>query len=182
LEALRKAGAVTSTRPSTERKRAKRAVLDLRASLPKILRIWRCAKPVEEKHAPETDEAAEMPGSKFVAEAEASLTALQAALDRAMPFIDFPPAAVSRHRRKAKHVLMFHIAVAAANALHCAGRRTLSIEPEGPLVDFIVQALEGMGRAAPQHATIATILRRTPAMNWVKRQLLMAPPQTKNRS
>jgi hypothetical protein len=91
------------------------------------------------------------------------LNSVEAALRKALPSLDFPPQAATRRRPHETKLLILVIARYAAVALHRAGRRELSLEPDGPLVDFIVRALEGMGRTPPPHATVATTLRRSPA-------------------
>jgi hypothetical protein len=150
--------------------RARKAAIDLQKALPKRRQFWADAKPITSPCEADNGEAAEIPGAKWIEDAERALVALEKALQDAMPFIDFPPLAVTKQRRKPEHIAIFHIATVTIEALRKAGRQELSIDPPSPLVDFVVQALDRLGWAPPPHATVATALRRIPAMKWVRQQ------------
>lgn len=157
---------------------ARRAAIDLLAALPERRRYWASSKPVPPNCGPSGSEATEVPGRTLVLDAEQALIALEAALKGAMAYLDFPPFAVTKHRRTSQQGAIFYIAVAVARALYSAGWRTLSIEEKAPLVDFITHALEGLDQTAPSHKGIALALYRTPRIRLLKKE--MAGPQAKN--
>ena len=148
---------------------ARRAAIDLLAALPERRRFWEGAKPFSPTGGA---------SDKLVADAEQALITLDAALKGAMPYLDFPPFAVTKHRRTPQQGAICYIAVAVARALYSAGWRALSIEEAAPLVDFITHALEGMDQTVPSHKGIALALYRTPRIRLLKKE--MAGPQVKN--
>lgn len=175
LERERQALAAKPTKPvPLILNQARRAATDLLRALPERHRFWKCTRLSPQIHRLTNGDAAATDARevtnwapRLVADAEQVLVSLESALKNAMPYLDFPPAAVTRRHRKSEHALIFFVAAVAAAALRNGGRTTISIEWEGPFVDFIVQALLGMGQVALPHATVASALCRTPATNWL---------------
>lgn len=150
--------------PSSPDNLAAKTAQELLKGLGERERYWRTMREQQSAAAPLT--------AIFMPDAEAAIADLRAALHRAMPALDFPPAFVARRRRNAWTGTAFLVAVLALQAWRKAGGGEVSLDYRGPLVRFVVTALDRLGVKAPaggdtpKDAAVASALQRIPAMAW----------------
>ena len=118
----------------------------------------------------------------MTANASAAFAMLRAALNLAMPFIDMPPAAARSRIRTPWHAAARLVASQCLAVWRAAGGTEISVEEDGPLVDFVVWSLDrmgveaGPGAGAPTHAAVATALRRSKLIRWLRNHEGFDPP------
>jgi hypothetical protein len=164
LDLVRRAhAAVPVNLPSVPDNLAAKAARDLLHALPERERYWRA------KRSQSTPAAAAL-AANFMPGAEAALADLRGALERALLYLDFPPTAVSRKRRKDWTSVAFGIASLAVPLLYRAGRRRVRVNNDCSLVAFVMSAMERLGVEVPKHEAVASALGRIPGLLWLIRQ------------